>query len=234
MKHYVVNSVRVGTRPLFAGTSIDDAQVDIAPLMDAGAQLWPADDRIVAFAAARVEELRNQRGDSSETIDRIMLAAVAESQRLGVGNYVDDIAELQGWGQGAPVILANAGLEAYDVMVISTRRRYRCSSLSTVPVDGVDSVPTFFADGGASAGRWLTDATTLDPAGLRYSYFDTIAPVPLATVNSTGQRYRFDATATTADDGDAVIAARSSATTFSNGNPTDLSTNPGRWLKVWP
>ena len=88
----------------------------------------------------------------------------------------------------------------------------------------------------------LTDAMAAEAASLRTSYHDTGLPlepapevVPLATIRATGARYCFDAASTASDDGDAVIAARSSATTFDEtGNPTDLGANPGRWLRMWP
>lgn len=75
---YLINSTRVGTLFLHAGTLIDDTQVDVTALANAGGRTWPSTDATVAAAAARCVALRGQ-GQSGSVLDDIMEAAVAAS-----------------------------------------------------------------------------------------------------------------------------------------------------------
>lgn len=79
---YLINSTRVGTLFLHAGTLIDDTQVDVAALATAGGRTWPSTDATVAAAAARCIALRGQ-GQSGAVLDDIMEAAVAASINTG-------------------------------------------------------------------------------------------------------------------------------------------------------
>lgn len=227
-KQILLNTVRAGTMTMFAGTEIDpvkrgDDLVDA--LLDAGAVLWPADDQIVAFAASRVAQLR-ENGDASEVIDRVMLAGALDSLRTGDGNHFATPAELEAWTPS--LVLVPEGYESFDAVVLATRRIYTCVRKSTLPVDGVNVLPTAFSSGGAVAGRWLTDACVADAASLRrYLTIDNSQPlpdaslIPLASLRSTGSRYRFDPNSVAVDDGVTVI------------NNVVSGVPQGRWLRIW-
>lgn len=76
---FLLNTTRVGAITKYAGALIDDAVIDTASLLAAGANLWPTNDSIVATAAARCAVMRSQ-GQDGYTLDEIMCAAVNASQ----------------------------------------------------------------------------------------------------------------------------------------------------------
>lgn len=80
MRFYVVSTVRVGTQTFKAGQLVDDQIVDTAPLIAAGALLWPAGTTPVASAAAMIAAQRSGRGIDDATADRIMHDAVSSAQ----------------------------------------------------------------------------------------------------------------------------------------------------------
>ncbi len=80
--HYLINSIRLGTRTIWAGSLIDDAKVDTAPMLAVGGKLWPSSDAVVAAAAVEVGKRR--KAGSVDGIDAIMNAAVDRSQETKI------------------------------------------------------------------------------------------------------------------------------------------------------
>jgi hypothetical protein len=219
--YFLTNTVRVATRVIHAGTPLDDVATDTAEIRRAGGVLWPADDPLVAAAAARVAKMRGQ-GIGDDSLDRIMASASAESTQLGPRNWTPSAAAL---------VSRDDTMDGGEVWTIDTRVRFVLVRASTAPIDGVGVIASKSSNGGALAGRWVADFVAADAADLSRSYAEDV-PVTSASLASTGDRYTLAPTSTAAANGTTTINARRSAASFDvNGAPVGLGTHPGRWLK---
>lgn len=80
--YYLINTTRVGTQVLYAGSLIDDSQQSTAAIQASGGALWPSGDSVVAAAAARCQVLRAQ-GQGGPMLDDIMSAST-DASSLGI------------------------------------------------------------------------------------------------------------------------------------------------------
>lgn len=160
---YLVNTVRIGTTTLFAGSYVDDSVTSTTAMVAAGALLWPSADATVAAAATVAQNARKYKGASERECDAIMTAAVDSVQKslssTATGSGASEIGIEDAGSLITATTVEGALAELAPALPVRIQKKTVTLSAAVIAAAGAVMVGTFNVGTALPAGARVLGAT---------------------------------------------------------------------------
>lgn len=151
--YFLINTVQVGTTKHMPGETIDDNQVDIVALQNAGGLLWPSSDATVAAAAAKAINA-HLVGRNEVELESIMQGAVqlVQQNQAAVDTLPACLVATHAALKAVPAALRPDGTYAIVTSGLDgSPEQWRFSSASVI----VDASENIVVSPTVGTGKWL-------------------------------------------------------------------------------